>query len=209
MVHDADRRLTSFEGEFEDWGLLPPSNILSTERDDPSTRRPRFRVEGPGLYPRPTLVRRRIWFESSQRLRVEIIHDGTVIRFGVRHGAEWWRWDSDEGTSSGRHGTADTYTLPTLLAPTLLTPMRVLSTLSFAQIGVGVRLGRKVWRARAVSRDPAMNPERFLEFEFDAEYGTILRREIVDRGHSVQRTEAIEVHFGVNIDPGRFVFDPQ
>lgn len=208
-MHDADRRLSSFEGEFEDWGVVPPTNVLLVDRDGAAGGRLRLRDQGRGLYPQPRRVRRRIWFESPQRLRIELLHDGTVVRVGVRDGTRWWRWDHHEGTTSGRHDPIENDTLPAFLDPTLLSPVRVLTALRFEAIGEGGRLERRVFLARAVPRDPVMEAQPAFEFEFDARYGTILRRAIVEHGKCVQRTEALEVHFDITVDPKRFVFEPQ
>jgi hypothetical protein len=70
-------------------------------------------------------------------------------------------------------------------------------------------LERPVVLARALPRDPARGEDQLvLEFEFDAEYGTMLRRAIFDHSKCLRLTEAVEVDFGVDVDPNRFVFVP-
>lgn len=209
LMHDADRRLSSLQGEFEDWGVVPPSNVLLVDRDEKAGGRIRLRTHGPGLYPQAKRSVRRIWFQSPWRVRVELLQDETVLRLGVRDGTRWWRWDRREGTSSGGHDPTKVDTVPALLDPTVLSPARLLSRLRFEKIGEGVRFDRRVLLARAVPRDPAMDGRLTFEFEFDAEFGTMVRRAIFQHGKRVQLTEAREVHFGIRVDPKRFIFEPR
>lgn len=209
LVHDADRRLCSFEGEFEDWGVVPPTNRLVAERDPTRGGRIKLRDPGGGLSPHPRRTRRRIWYDPPQQLRVELLDGEALIRVAVRNGAQWWRWDHRGGVTRGRHDPTNSDTLPGLLDPTLLAPARLLSTLRFEQISKGVRLGRRVFLARASPREPMTEGQLAFEFEFDAEYGTILHRAIFNHGKCVQRTEALDVRFGIAFHPKRFVFETQ
>ena len=153
----------------------------------------------------PLAVRRRVWFEPPDRVRIEVMHGPTTIRVGVRNGDSWWRWDADDGESAG--DLAQGAPLPALLDLHLLEPARLLSTTWFEVIGTGRRASRDVLQARGTPRRNSDGVERRLEFEFDLEHGTPLHVSTFESGEQVNLTETISVEYGLSIDPTVFVFD--
>lgn len=205
LLHDAGRGLKTFEGEFRDLVRLPPSNVVVAERDGPRGPGIKLRPQGAGLFPRVQELHRRIWFESPNRLRVDVLRGGETVLFGVRDGARWWRWDRIEGSS--RDGPRD-QTLPRILDPTLLVPARLIAFLDLKPAGRGYRLGRDVLLARGIPRDRAHQTGTVHEFDFDARQGTVLWRATRQDSQYVQSTEAVSVCFNGPIEPQRFEFTP-
>jgi hypothetical protein len=206
LLHDADRLLVSFTGVFRDLWRPSPSSSLIVEVDD---RRGKHRVRGGGPFPRAFEIRQRIWFKAPARMRVEITSGSQMVRLLVRDDANWWRWDRVRGTDRGSAADRDgAQTLPPLLDPPMLSPARMLDSLRWKPGGAGMRLGRTILLARAEPRRPAaIPPQLSVEFEVDAEYGTVLRRAVFEKGTCIHLTEAIEVHFDPVIEPERFIFD--
>ncbi len=209
LLHNADRLIGSFEGEFRDWVDPTPSNVLVADRGAVLDGRLRLTQTGAGLFPSRREVLRRIWFEAPQRLRVELVRGGQVARFGVRDGAVWSRWDREQGISSaGGDGVAEqSRPLPPLLDPALLSPARLIGLYRFELVREATRLGRRVLVARAAQRAPTPGGGALsYEFEFDAERGAMLRRAVFEDVRCVQLTEALRARFGAAIDQERFMF---
>jgi len=73
--------------------------------------------------------------------------------------------------------------------------------------GTGERAGRRVLRAQGQPRRPlAARGETRYELEFDAEHGTLLRHAAIQDGERVWEREALEVLYGMTIEPECFVF---
>ncbi|MDQ2759020.1 MAG: hypothetical protein M3Y17_00915 [Actinomycetota bacterium] len=209
LLHDAHGRLSSFEAEYRDWSQPRPSRELVVDRSEIANGRFRGRWRGAGPWPTEIVATRRFWLQRPDRLRVEELRNHRLVRLGIRDDAQWWRWDQVEGASSGKASMtgADAGTLPPLLSPPLLDPVRLVAGLRFEPAGVGERTGRKVLRARARRRGQPSSCDRVsLELEFDAEHGTVLRRAGFEDGQCVQLTEALAVRYGPEIDPERFAF---
>lgn len=208
LLDGAHARVSSLRVELRDWALSPASNELIVDREDLLAGRLRWRGHGP--WPRTSKMRRRLWYVSPQRLRVEVMHDGELEGLGVRAGSSWWRWDREQGASTGEIEPAGgSRWLPPLLDPPLLTPARLVGSWRFEPAGDGLRAGRRVTRARARPRRPLPSRDEYsFEFEFDTEHGTVLRRAVFKDGDCVQESEAIEVSYDGPIDLERFVFDP-
>ena len=207
LLHDADRLVRTFEGEFSDWVHPPPSNVLIVNPENVAGEG--LRWGGAGPFPRALQTRRHIWFEQPDRLRVEVVSGTELVRLGVRDRESWWRWDRVHGGDTGSVSIVDGIpTTPPLLNPPLLSPASLIPSLRFEPVGTGERLGRKVSLARARPRTALRGTSDLsCEFEFDLQYGTVLRRAQFEDGRYVQVTEAIEARFGGPIDPGRFELD--
>jgi hypothetical protein len=134
-----------------------------------------------------------------------VLSGGSLERVGVRSEAKWWRWDRQEGASSGGPAGAARAWIPSLLDPPLLTPVRLLGALRLKPAGVGERVGRLVLRADAMPRGTvsARKPLSF-ELEFDAEHGTMLRIASFEEYRPLQLTEAVAVSYDQPIEPERF-----
>jgi hypothetical protein len=126
----------------------------------------------------------------------------------VRNCDSWWRWDEVRGTDSGSIKIhEESLTLPRLLSPVLLQPVKLLALLSFEPGGGGTRLGRDTILARARPREETQTgPTVQFDFEFDAQYGTMLRQARHENGCCVQVTEALAASFNAAIDPSLFEF---
>lgn len=205
LLHDADRLVASFTGEFRDWARPAPSNTLILDADQV----PEYRLQwqGAGPLPQADERHRKVWFQQPDRLRVEVFRGGRVVRIGVRDDRDWWRWDLRQGTDRGTAPASDgQLTLPPLLDLAILFPARLVAMLRLEPAGAGVRLGREVLRARAHPRLPAAGKARVsVELEVDAEYGTLLRWAVFEDGNCVHVTEAVEARFGEAIAGDRFV----
>ena len=204
LLHDADRRVRSFEGELRDWVQPPPSNALVVDLRDKHKPGAGARWRGAGPFPRASETRRRIWFERPDRMRVEILRGGQLLRLGVRDRETWWRWDRVRGVDTGRVAFVDGVpTAPPLLDLPLLAPVSLLAALRFEPAGAGERVGRKVLLARALPRTALTGSgELSFEFEFDLQYGTMLRRARFEDARCVSVTEALAACFDGPVDPG-------
>jgi hypothetical protein len=206
LLHDAVPPRT-FEAEFRDWTRSSASDQLVVSAE---SRRvgPQFRWIGTGPFPRASSSSRRIWFARPDRIRVELARGTQLERLGVRDGDTWWRWDSSGGARTGRvTQTRGLVGLPPLLDPPLLSPARLIAGLRLQPTGRGVRAGREVVLAHADPRDqPVGRRPVSFELEFDAEHGSVLRREGFEDGCCVQITEALAVSYDAPIMSERFVF---
>jgi hypothetical protein len=77
-------------------------------------------------------------------IRVEISVGDELLRLAVRNGAEWWRWDAEQGVSRGsalpnRRGIA---TLPSLLGAPMIDVRQLITSVRFEPTGVGELMRR-------------------------------------------------------------------
>ena len=208
LVHGAHSQLSTLEVEYRDWICPRPSLGLSVERTQEGE--PQIRWLGGGAFPRPRSARRRIWLCAPDRVRVEVVYGRELVRIGVRRGPRWLRWDRIDGLATGDlsdYEDEDGITAPALLFPPLIQPARLLSALSFEPAGKSRRAGREVLAARGRSRYSSASAET-LEFEFDVEHGTILRRATFERGEPVSVTEAVAIRYGDPIELQMFELAP-
>lgn len=205
LLHDAHTRMTTFEVEYRDWIRQRATTALAVM--DTGEGAPRMAWRGGGPWAQDLVRTRRVWLESPTHLRVEILENERLIRLGVRARGSWWRWDEEQGTTSGDLTPDDRgiVSLPPLLAPPVLAIHRLLSTMRFEPRGDGERAGRPVVRAYAQPRLPSP-AHRSSELEFDAEHGTLLRRADFEDGERVWEREAVEVLYDTTIEPECFVF---
>lgn len=208
LMDQAHEHVDTLEIVYDEWEARRASNQVRFDRSARGTLQARW--VGGGPQPHKSATTRRIWFQSPNRLRVEIHGASRLLRLGVRQGPAWSRWDFVEGTSRGaERPDVPGSPIPPFLAPALLTPTRLLSHLRLRPSGEGVRAGRPVrhatGRLRSVDRSV---PATTFEFEFDAEHGTVLRRATIEEGEQVELTVATEVAYNRRIEPKHFVFDP-
>lgn len=206
LLDSAPEEVSSFTADLREWSNPRPTHQLVLGRDDSRSGHPRWR--GPGPWPTQILRTRRIWFVSPALVRVEILRNDVVEWLGVRDETKWWRWDRDNGATSGEIPLVDGVPFPPpMLDPPLLSPVRLISALRLEPVGVGIRADRDVLIARAWPRGtpPSQGPLSY-EFEFDAEHGTVLRRAVFEDRRCVQVTEAVEVLYEGRIDREQFVF---
>lgn len=189
--------------ECHDWVHATQANeLLVAETHDGGYE---VRWRGGGLRREPLRTMRRIWFVPPDRLRVEIVRDGRVVRAGVRNGPRWWRWDENEGESAGDPGR-DGAVIPQLLEPQLLWPERLLTSVWLEPNGFGVRAGRRALHALGVPRRRFdERREVSFEFEFDVEHGTPLRRTAFECGVKVTETEVVAISYGNEVSGERFI----
>lgn len=208
LLYRAHEYASSVQAEFRDWDQFHESSTVVVEANKNDTPTLRWRGAGPQLA--TTECTRHIWFASPDRLRVEVRRrDRSLVRLGVRNGSRWWRWDRQAGGASGTM-TGGGGPLPPLLSPLVLRPARLIPTLELDVTGDGVCAGREVVVVHArPSESPAEPHELSFRLQFDAEHGTLLRREILEDGRCLQLTEALRVSYDVEMDPERFVFAPR
>ena len=202
---------TSLHVELRDLVYPAPDEGLVVKLDE-TGRTDQLRWSGAGPWPEPTLTSRELWFSPPGRLRVELRHGDVLVRFGVRDGMQWWRWDHQHGTTSGRVTEEAAHArFPPFLAPPLLAPAQLIPMLGLEPLGLGRRAGRDVLIARAWLRQQPKDKEQMrYELEFDAEYGTMLRHEAFRGLSRIQLTEALAITYGCMIEPARFSFrDPE
>jgi hypothetical protein len=207
LLHDAHIRLTTFEIEYRDWRRQRPSNEVALVDDGGG--KPRLGWRGAGPWPAEIVTTRRVWLERPEHLRVEILEDEMLIRYGIRAGPQWWRWDAVLGTTSGSLAPegGGIASLPPLLLPPVLATHELMANVRFEPSGRGERAGRQVLCARAQARRPPhLRGMLAYELEFDAEHGTLLRRAEFEDGELVWEREAREVQYGCQFDPQCFVF---
>lgn len=172
-------------------------------------RRAQWRGGGP--YPKATTTHRRIWAVQPDRMRVEVFHDNTLQRIGIRSAERWRRWDAVAGDQAGTVTIAHDPEagFPPLLQPPLLSPERLVASLRFEpELQTGTVLGRPVVRASARPRSELVAPgESTLELSFDLATGIVLRRTLISGGHLVQRTQATRVAVDEPVPETAFVLD--
>jgi hypothetical protein len=202
LLHNAHDRVHAFEAELLD--RTSPSRSIELIVNPVAPPAGRFRWQGAGPWPHVLETRRRLWFERPDRLRIEISCGGVLLRIGVRNGAEWWRWDRENGVTEGN--LTELWATP-LLDPPLLSPARLMGWLRLEPSGVGERAGRRVLIARASPRAlPLSGADQEFELEFDAEHGTMLRRATLEEGQLIRLAEALSVRYDAPVDPVRFEF---
>jgi hypothetical protein len=208
LIHDAHQRLRTFQGEYRDWTRPRPSLELIVARSEADGGQ-RTQWRGAGPFPVAVAGRRRVWLQRPDSLRVEIIRGTELVRSGVLKQARWWRWDAVHGVdmSVASVDGSDDWSVPPLLSPPLLEPVRLLAPLRLQPVGRGDRAGREVLCARGSLRHPTRTAQTHaFELEFDAQHGTVLRWASLDHGQLVGSTEAIKVAYDAPIDLERFVF---
>lgn len=206
LLNDADCLMQGFKDEYRDWSHPYPSAVLVIDPEGGTGARVRWRGGGP--FPRASETRRRIWYEYPGRVRVEVVDGTELVRLGVRDGDRWWTWDRVGGDASGIVSDVDdARTTPPLLTPPLLTPARLVGYLRLHLAGTGVRLGRPVLLAHAEPKITVPDTAGLsFEFEFDSEYGTVLRRAASRNGRCVQLTEARTIRFHTLTEADRLAF---
>jgi hypothetical protein len=206
--------LCGLQAEYRDWARPAPTVSLRVEPgagEDGPVGAARLCWQGAGPFPRTVQTGRGIWLAAPNRVRVEIRRGKHIVRLGVCDGTSWWRWDQVAGVeSSDGAPTAHDRALPPLLDPPLLTPVRLLSGLRLGHVGAGERTGREVVTAGGQPRQRSLggSPQLRFELEFDAEHGTMLRIAAYDNRKCIQLTEATEVAYVRERDPGLFTWPP-
>lgn len=207
LIHDAHTHLSTLYAEYRDWTRPRPTRELVVKRSELGSQRARWRGVGP--FP-PTIVStRRVWLHQPNSIRVEIHLGNKLTWLGVLNSTQWWDWDPREGarTMKAPVEAPGSWTIPPLLTPPLLDPVRLLVPFRFGFAGYASHTGRKAVCARAWPRKPAPTSPRLAhEFQFDAEHGTMLHHSRFEDGHLVAVNEALEVRYDAHIDPERFVF---
>lgn len=209
VLHDAHAGVSTVQVEFREWIRQQPSLELGLV--DPGDGRPALGWRGGGPWATNLVRTRRLWLERPDRLRVELIEGEMLVRLAIRAGQQWWRWDEAEGTTSGSLGPDNTGqpAIPQMLAAPLSAVHRLPAMVRLKPAGTGERAGRRVLRAQAQPRQPPPSRgEIRYELEFDAEHGTLLRHAEIEDGERVWEREALEVLYGVAIEPACFVFAP-
>jgi adenylyl-sulfate kinase len=207
LLHNAHSRIKTFQIEYRDWSRQRLSNQIVVHESSRGVRQ--LRWQGGGPWPEETVRTRRIWLERPNRVRVEILEDELMVRLGVRQGMQWWRWDAAEGISDGWFAPDETgvFTVPRMLASPFLAVQRLSADMRLEPAGMSERAGREVACARGYPRrQPAVAAEVVIEFEFDADHGSLLRRARFEDGLCVWERTATEVLYGNQIDPACFVF---
>jgi hypothetical protein len=206
LLHDASAHVGTLEVEYWEWKRPPASNRLLVTPTEPG--KAELRWQGAGPWPQEEIITRKIWFQRPDRARVEVIEDGALALLAVRAGMTWWRWDPDDGASSGSvlpH--RPDRGLPPILSLRLLEAYRLLATMRFEPAGRGQRAGRDVVRARAFPRrPPTSRGELSFEFEFDSQHGSVLRTAELEDGRCVREREARHIVYDGQIASDRFVF---
>lgn len=213
LLDGALDQVTTFEGEFRDWARPEPSLTMLVGRGPGAGERgdtANLRWRGGGPFPFAQQLMRHIWFRSPASLRVEMRRNHRLVRFGIRDGTRWWRWDEREGDSEGEvTGPAPVSPLPPLLDPPVLTPARVLARTRLETHGVGVRAGRNVVLAHGRMRGlTAPSPGIRHELEFDAEHGIMLRAATFVNERCVESMEALSIEFDGALEPALFEHAP-
>lgn len=203
LLDSAHERVASLEAEFRDWTRPRPTTEVLVDANERLEAKLRWRGAGP--WPRHIVRTRRVWAVVPSDLRVEVLADDRLLRFGIRTQGHWWRWDETAGAITGEiEPSGGGPTVPPLLDPALLNPVALLPLLRLEVAGVGVRAGRRVLIARGAPRRRARTHS--YEFEFDSEHGTILRRAMFVAGICSELTEAVRVSYDTEIDAKAFIF---
>jgi hypothetical protein len=200
VLHGAHERMQTLRAELRDWMAPAASSELLVDFDDAT---PRLHWRGAGPWPRAQVGRRLLWWQRPERLRVELLEGGRLVRVAVRDGGGWWWWDCQAGVSEG---IASDSAPPSLLDPPLLAPQRLIGPLRLEAAGDGECAGRRVLRARAWPRHSRLAADVRLELEFDAEHGTMLRRAVFEKERLAKLTEAVSISYDVPIERSRFEF---
>lgn len=210
ILHEAPENLVTLHAEYRDWRRPKPTLTLgigsvTTGRQGAARA---LCWTGGGPFPRAIETRRTLWL-AADRLRVEIASQGQILQSGIQRGTEWWHWSRRTGATTGNVASGDRgVTLPPLLDPPLLTPMRSVAWLRLRDVRSRQRAGRQVITASASlrKRAPAQLQSLHYELEFDARYGTTLRFAAYDGSECVLLTEVIAIAFGCDVDPRLFLW---
>lgn len=191
--------------KIRDWGRQEPTELVIVQRDPQG--RTRLRSAGGGLYPKPQVTIRRLWYAPPDRVRVDIVQADQVVRTAVRCRDAWWRWDRDDGETAGdlSRGTA----MPARLDLVVLQPAQLLATLWLQETGSGQRAGREVVTATGTPRQHAAGQERRFAFEFDTEHGTPLHVATFDADERTGLTEVLSIDYSPSFDASTFSFERQ
>ena len=194
----------AFVAEFRD--LADPEAELAVIVNPVGTS-PRVRWSGSGPWASRAVRCRRVWFQAPDRLRVEVIRRGRLVRVGIRSGNRWACWDPVRGVSRG-HAAGSPHldrAIPPFLDPALIAPERLLSELRLEPAGEAVRVGRPVLCVKAWPRRPlGTGSEVHYAIEIDAEYGIPLKHATHRASRCVLVTEAQKVAYGIALDGTRF-----
>jgi hypothetical protein len=208
LLHDAHERVSTFEVEYRDWGRTKPSKKLTVTYAQSGA--PQARWQGAGPLPREALMTRRIWMRPPDQIRVEISLGEELLRFAVRDGQQWWRWDSEKGAISGSAApnASGVAAMPSMLSAPMIDVRQLMTTVRFEPAGEDQRAGRTVVRAQGWPR-VAPRGRGFVsyEFEFDAEHGSLLRRAEFEDGECMWERRAVQVLYDAEISADCFVFD--
>lgn len=204
LLYNAHRNVAAMFVEVRDTVAQESSMALIVQTGSDGAVHMRWLGGGPAGT--PAVTTRRIWFEPPHQLRIDVLHGGQLVRKAVRDGTAWWRWDPSDGESAGDvlQGAA----LPPLLTPVLINPVRLLQTMWFAVTGAGVTAGRDTLAAAGAPRDGVDAGAEHLEFEFDAEHGTLLRITTFDGKELTSTTEVTAIDYSPSIDAADFAFQP-
>ena len=208
LLHDAHDGLSAFEVEYRDWGRPAPNNKLTVSYAE--TGAPRVRWQGAGPLPRDAVSTRRIWMRPPDQIRVEISVGDELRRFAIRNGRQWWRWDSEQGVTSGAAppNPRSSARMPSLLSAPMIDVRQLITTVRFEPAGGGERAGRAVVQARGLPRaQPPGRGALSYEFEFDAEHGSLLRRAEFEDEECVWERRAVVVLYDAQIRGECFVFE--
>lgn len=203
LLYTAHRGVNSMFLEMSDWGPPEEADPLIVASDSIGNVRVQWATRSrPSVT--PTSSTRRVWFQQPDRIRVEVVCRGVVVMAAVRHNAAWWRWDQNEGESTGdlTRGTA----LPHLLELPLLRPCRLLPAMWFEVAGAGSRADRDVLIAAGTPRDGTRDAPHHFVLEFDLEHGTQLRTARFDGDECTAVTEVTSVDYSPTIHPDIFSF---
>lgn len=204
LLYGAHRAVDAAFLEVRDWTKSEMGHVLIVQAGADGRRQLRWAAGNP--WPEAAETYRRVWFDRSGRVRVEVIVGGRTVRVGVRDRTTWWRWDREEGEHAG--DVSQGASLPPLLDPPLLDPARILHTMWLDVDGVGVRAEREVVKAVGLPRAEQTRAGRRFEFEFDRQHGTPLYLATADDdGEYVSRTEVLSVDYDVELDAELFSFD--
>lgn len=197
LLHTRHGRPISVYLELHDWsggpGDVAPALTARRESDGAL----HLAWSGAGLFGTRDAGLRHIWAEWPQRVRVEGWGKHRIQALGVRAPDRWWRWREGEGSSTRRISDETQFEeVPPILAPLILTPLAVAMNVKLEYCGRGQRLGRPVILASGRAFTDGADAGVVREFEFDADYGVMLRRAVFQNGDLVQLTEAARVRFG-------------
>jgi hypothetical protein len=151
---------------------------------------------------------RTVQFLRPGRVRVDIVTHGKTIYSAIQNGDVWWRWKDGVASRGSLTQSNAVPRLPPVLRPRLLRPLLQVEGLALEPLGRCTRAGRSAVVVRARPPGGALaakrGVERLLEFEFDSEWGVVLRRAVVEKGHVVAVTEALEASFDRQFDESVF-----
>jgi adenylyl-sulfate kinase len=203
LLYEAHRGVRAMTMEIRDWQRRDANYALIVQTGGDAGLRLRWLDGGPDAA--PLVSERRLWFEAPDRVRVEVTHDGNLIRVAVRDGEAWWRWDPEEGEAVGSISETGG-TLPPLLDSLQVDPARLLSSTWLDAIGTRQRASRDVVHVQGVPRFQHLPTGRRMEFDFDREHGTPLLVAAFDGEEPLSAAEVRHVVYGNEVDSEIFSF---